>query len=137
MEEKEINASKNKTAPVAEKSEKKDAYNLLPHQAAALAYLLGPLSGIFFLLNEKNEQVRFHALQSIFFSLAVIFLMPLLYLFFPAFFYPFIQLGITGLWLFLMYQAYEGRQYQLPFIGPLAAQQLKKMKKAPSPEKEG
>ena len=34
--------------------------------AAAMSYVLGPLTGIIFIILEKDDFVRFHAMQSIF-----------------------------------------------------------------------
>ena len=33
--------------------------------ASALAYVLGPITGVIFLMIEKDKVVRFHAMQSI------------------------------------------------------------------------
>lgn len=110
--------------------------------AAALSYALGLITGILFLVIEpyKNDRfVRFHAMQSILFSAAVIVFsivwsilvgilvsiagfwvltvdVPLRLL---------IGLGIFALWLYLMFQAYSQREFRLPWIGDIAAKQLK------------
>ena len=42
----------------------KSGTGLSKNTAAALSYILGPITGIFFLLMEKDEYVRFHAAQS-------------------------------------------------------------------------
>jgi len=85
----------------------------------ALAYLLGFVTGIFFLMTEKeNEFVRFHARQStiVFGILFVLNFVPLLNLFvIPA---------SLLLWLFLMYKAYSGEKYKLPYIGGFAEKQF-------------
>lgn len=109
--------------------------------AAALSYALGPITGILFLVLEpyKNDRlVRFHAMQSIFFSVACIAFaivwsilvgilvsiagfwvltvdVPLRLL---------IGLGIFGFWLYLMFQAYSEREYRIPWLGDFAAKQL-------------
>ena len=108
--------------------------------AGALAYILGIITGILFLVLEpyKNDRfVRFHAMQSVLFSVACIvfaivwgMLTGMLlsisgYLWFVTL--PvrmLISLGIFGLWLFVMYQAYNQREYRIPIIGAIAAKQL-------------
>ena len=102
--------------------------------AALLTYTLGWVTGVAFLLIEKeNSFVRFHAMQSI-----VVFV-PLMVLSWIVGIMPFIGffsfiddvLGPTlwivtcFLWLFLMYQAFQGNRYKLPFAGDYAESQLK------------
>jgi uncharacterized membrane protein len=111
-----------------------------PNVAGALSYLFGALSGIIFLLIDpfKSDRfVRFHAFQSIFFSLGwiglwvvgetamvlfeaitagflAVLIIPLSLIF---------TLGSLGYWFFLMYKAYSGQQYRIPWIGRIAGQQ--------------
>ncbi|KKS05880.1 MAG: hypothetical protein UU59_C0039G0006 [candidate division WWE3 bacterium GW2011_GWE1_41_27] len=102
-----------------------------PKIAAALAYLLPPLSGIFFILKEKeNDYVRFHAYQSMFFGvfsyalywIATISLPSLLG--FPV--YKFVSAAAILMWMFLMLKAFAGDEYELPYIGKVAKEQSKK-----------
>jgi uncharacterized membrane protein len=99
-----------------------------PNVAASLSYFLGFVTGLVFLLTEHdNRFVRFHAMQSTIvfgaLSLACIVLqsIPLLgmlivvFLVFPA---------SAVLWLFLMYKAYHGEHYKVPFAGDIAEQRL-------------
>lgn len=90
--------------------------------AAGLCYIFGWLSGLIFLLIEKEDQdVRFHAMQSVIvfgglnllnialsISLIGIPLIPIL--------------GIVGLvlWIFLMVKGFQGEKYKLPYVGDLA-----------------
>jgi len=108
--------------------------------AAALAYVLGLVTGIIFLVLEpykRDRFVRFHAMQSIFFCVAAIAfsiawsivvnilvnisawtavaLTPIGLL---------ISLGFFLFWLFLMYQAYSQREFRIPFIGAIAEKQV-------------
>jgi len=94
---------------------------------ALLCYVLGWLSGVIFLILEKeNSFVRFHAMQSlaIFLSLFVISV--------AAGFIPLIGWLIAilmapvtlFLWLLLMYKAYSGEKYKLPVIGTWAEEQI-------------
>lgn len=111
-----------------------------PNVAGLLAYVLGFITGIIFLVIEpyKNDKfVRFHAFQSIFFNVALI-------VFWIAFsimasILGFMSLGILAVlmaglgllfslailayWIFLMYKAYNNERYMIPFIGSLAAKQ--------------
>src|SRR5579885_1058562 len=115
------------------------APGLAPNVAGALAYVLGFITGILFFVLEpyrSNRFVRFHAMQSILFSVACIVFSiawgilwailynistSLLFLGFPI--RMLISLGFFLLWLFVMYQAYNNREYQIPIVGPIAAKQ--------------
>ena len=113
---------------------------LTSNLAGALAYALGFITGILFLVLEpyKNDRfVRFHALQSIFFSVgclafsiawSIVFgilssisgwiwvaALPIRLL---------ISLGFFLLWVYVIYQAYSQREYHIPLIGDLAAKQV-------------
>lgn len=94
-----------------------------------LTYLLGFVTGIIFLIIEKeNEFIRFHAMQSIFLFAA---------LFIAGFvigYIPFIGWLISALismltfivWIIAMYKAYQGERFKFPFAGDIAEEQLKK-----------
>ncbi|MDP1710595.1 MAG: hypothetical protein Q8L46_01495 [candidate division WWE3 bacterium] len=101
--------------------------------AGALTYFLGPVTGILFLLIEKqNKFVRFHAMQSTmlfggYFVLTwVLWYIPLINVVWGIISIP-LSLLVLILWLYLMYQAYEGKEYKLPVVGDFAAQQLGKI----------
>jgi uncharacterized membrane protein len=109
--------------------------------AAALSYALGLITGIVFLVLElyKNDRfVRFHAMQSILYSVACLIVaiawnivwgtlasilgfwvftvdIPLRLL---------LSLAIFVYWLYLMFQAYSQREYRIPWIGDIAAKQV-------------
>src|ERR1700730_13146099 len=100
---------------------------------AALAYLLLPVTGILFLYLEpydKDEFVRFHARQSIAFSIAWFVVNIVLAVFIAVL--PFAlggllaglqelsNLGMAILWVFLMYKAYIGERYRIPELADLA-----------------
>ena len=95
--------------------------------AGALACLLGWVTGIvFFLIETENSFVRFHAMQSV-----VVFVAFTIASFIVGWL-PVIGgelsnlIGIGGLflWLFLMYQAFLGLRYKLPYAGDIAEKQL-------------
>jgi uncharacterized membrane protein len=106
--------------------------------AGALAYPLGFITGILFLKIDPNKYdpfVRFHAFQSIFLSCFYILLVvawdalvgallsaglgSLWSLILPL--YSLLRLAMVLLGVFLMYKAFKGERFSLPFIGPLAA----------------
>jgi uncharacterized membrane protein len=103
--------------------------------AGLLAYILGLITGIIFLVIEpyKNDRfVRFHAFQSIFFCIALI-VFSILWSIVGVMLGSIlgslwwavgliIRLGFL-LWLFLMYKAYNNERYMLPVIGDMAAKQ--------------
>ena len=109
--------------------------------AGMLCYSLGFITGIIFLVVEpyKNIRfVRFHAFQSIFYSLACsVFLAILRITILNVFLgggglslfgmwgliYSFVRLLMFVCWIFLMVKAYGNEEFKLPVIGDLAAQQ--------------
>ena len=105
--------------------------------AGLLCYLFGWLGGLIFLLIEpyKNEKtVRFHAFQSIFFSVALIGIYIVLFILgivltvihLSIILIPIwlvLGLGIFAAWIFLMFKAYSNETFKLPIIGELAAKQ--------------
>ena len=106
----------------------KSTTGLNKNTSGALAYVLGPVSGIFFLVIEKDKFVRFHAAQSVvvFVSLFVlqwifgmtIILIPLV---------PLISLLSFVLWLLLVYKAWQGDEWEVPILGKYARQLVKKV----------
>jgi uncharacterized membrane protein len=113
---------------------------LTPNVAGALAYLVGAITGILFLVIDPfkaDRFVRFHAFQSIFFNLAWIafwivwMIVGLMLGAISHGLFFIIQLPINLLvtvggfcvWIYLMYSAYQGKTFQLPVIGALAATQ--------------
>jgi uncharacterized membrane protein len=94
--------------------------------AAALSYVLGWLTGIVFLIIEKDEFVRFHAMQSIlvFGGLTVLSFIPFLGLVLS----PLLMIVGFVLWLVLIYKAYQGEKLELPGVAEFAKKQLGKMK---------
>lgn len=97
------------------------ATGLKKETAGALAYVLGPITGVIFLVIEKDPFVKFHAMQSIvvFVGLFVlqwvlgltIILLPLV---------PLIGIISFVLWLVLIYKAWQGKEWEVPFLGKIA-----------------
>ena len=97
----------------------KNSTGLTDNVAGALCYVLGWVTGIVFLIMEPNNKfIKFHAVQSIIVFgavsvvYAILFWVPVLY----------IIIGIIALllWIWLMYQAYQGKKYMLPIAGVYA-----------------
>jgi uncharacterized membrane protein len=108
---------------------------LSPNLAGALAYLLGPITGIIFLVIEKNDRfVRFHAMQSTVFWVAWFvagIAFSILSGVVPIIGWIFGLIGglimsVVGLviWLLQMYKAYQGQEWELPVVGQFARKQL-------------
>lgn len=98
---------------------KKSTFGLDKNVAATGTYLLGWVTGLIFLLVEREDKdIRFHAVQSIIFfgGLNLLAVVPLVGWILSPF------LGIVGLvgWIFLLVKTYQGEKVKLPVIGDLA-----------------
>jgi len=120
------------------------------HMARLLAvqsYLFGWVSGLLLFLLNRNRFVRFHSLQSLlFFSISnVLSLICLAFLVFLAFlkktptnnptaisfigmalllFFALLNFFTFVVWIVGMFEAWQGRSYRLPFVGPLSENML-------------
>lgn len=108
---------------------------LAPNIASLLCYICGIITGIIFLVLEKeNKEVKFHAWQSIFLGGAalVIYIVLMVIGFIP-------YIGILAMilsivfyiayvvvWVIAMVKAYQGEHWLIPVIGNLAEQQVQK-----------
>lgn len=94
--------------------------------AALLSYALGFISGVIFILIEKdNKFVRFHAMQSIFtFGAIFVLQMVLIYIPFLIMLLPLLGLLSLVLWIILMIKAYQGETFKLPVIGDMAEKKI-------------
>jgi uncharacterized membrane protein len=96
----------------------------------AAAYLLGFVTGIIFLVIEKeNKFVRFHAMQSTIVS-GGIFVLNIALGFIPILGWivgVLLSLGSFILWIVCMWKAFQGEMYKLPYVGEIAEKQLAKM----------
>lgn len=95
---------------------------------AALSYALGWVTGLgFYLLEQDNQFVRFHALQSaiVFGGLSIAWMLALSV---PILGWIVAFLVIPPLsavlWLFLMYKAYQGDRFKVPGVGDWVEQRL-------------
>jgi uncharacterized membrane protein len=103
------------------------------HPAAALAYVLFAVTGIIFLLLEpysQDEFVRFHARQSIVFTIAWLVVIIILSVFSAvlpgplaaivrAILYLF-NIAAAIFWVLLMYKAFIGERYRIPELSDWA-----------------
>ena len=89
---------------------------------AALAYSLGFITGAFFYFVKKDDDnVRFHATQSMFwFGALWIVSLVLTATLIGILLVPVVGLVGLGSWLFLMYKAYNGEKVMLPIFGEMA-----------------
>jgi uncharacterized membrane protein len=100
--------------------------------AGLLTYSAGIIAGIFFLTLEKESRfVKFHAMQSILFSLAylsvalALLVVPVLGRILYMLLTP---LGLI-VWIVLMIKAYRHEYFELPLIGEVARTQLQNNRK--------
>jgi uncharacterized membrane protein len=97
------------------------ATGLKKNTAGALSYVLGPVTGVIFLVLEKDPFVRFHAMQSI--VLSVLFMVIPWVLGFTiilAILVPIISILGIILWLVCIYKAWMGEEWEVPVLGKLA-----------------
>jgi uncharacterized membrane protein len=116
------------------------ASGLEPNVAGALTYLAGLITGIIFLViapYKSDRFVRFHAFQSILFNVAWIALWIVwtmvglvlgavtkgLFFILQVPIDLLLMVAGLGLWIYLMYSAYQKKMTKLPVIGQLAAKQ--------------
>lgn len=113
---------------VTDNSNKKSSTGLDQNIAGLLCYLLGFLTGILFLVLEKeNKFVRYHAFQSIIVSVAI-FIISMVLTAIPVFGWMIgILLSPVSLiiWIFLMVKAYQNTWYKFPMAGDIAMKQVK------------
>jgi len=97
--------------------------------AGALSYVLGPITGIFFLVTSKDPFVRFHAMQSsVVFIVAFVlqWVLGITIILFPL--SALIGVVTFVLWLILIYKAWQGDMWEVPVLGKVAKDLLKKIK---------
>ena len=114
------------------------AAGLSDNAAAAISYIT-IIPAIIFLVMEPYKRVpliKFHSLQSIFYSVAVVVfcivlsivwgifvhILPLLALF-GLVLWPLLDLVFIGIWAFCVFKASKGEWFKLPIIGDIAMKQ--------------
>ena len=100
---------------------------------AVLAYALAGFSGAVVLVLRRDDRfVQYHALQSIAATVIALAVGLLLWVFsfFPllGFLYGMLlriyQIGLFLAWLFLLWQAWKGRWFRIPYVGTWAEKQV-------------
>lgn len=106
--------------------------------AGMLAYSFVAAVIFLFLEPYKDDKfIRFHSLQAIIFGVAsmvlfygvnaIMSLIPFLGGYVTTVFFPLTVLFVLGVWGFCIYKAYDYEEYQLPYIGKVAAEQAGRM----------
>ena len=111
---------------------RKTSSGLEENVAGLLTYVVGFVTGIIFLLIEKeNKFVRFHAMQSIvvfgaFFVISLVLnVVPVIGTIVSVLILSPLSLIV---WIVLMVKAYQGNRYKLPIAGDFSEKQLARMK---------
>lgn len=111
---------------------------LAPNVAGALSYVFGIITGVLFLILEKRDSfVRFHAAQSIVVSVAVIAawigltilsallgVVPVIGWLVGLVLSLAFGLLSLGLWLYMMFQAFQGNEWEVPYLGEQARRHI-------------
>ena len=106
----------------------KSATGLNKNTAGALSYVLGPITGVIFLILEKDSYVRFHAMQSVVVFVALFVLQVLLGITIVlAALVPLVSILSFVLWLLLIYKAWQGEEWEVPVLGTYARKFVKKV----------
>ena len=118
------------TSPQTPVQQQTTSTGLAPNVAGALCYVLGFITGIIFLLLEKdNKFVRFHAAQSITvtglcivvgIALSIISMVPLIGWIVGLLLSLVLWLGSLIVWILLMVKAYQGQEWEFPLAGAWA-----------------
>jgi len=113
---------------------------LAPNVASLLCYVCTIITGIIFLVIEKeNKEVKFHAWQAIFLgggAIALSIVLNIVGFIFASiagflgliitFVSLLVNIGIFVIWIIAMIKAYKGEHWLIPVIGNLAEQQVNK-----------
>lgn len=125
---------------MAESSSGGQSSGLAPNVASLLCYVCTFITGIVFLIIEKeNKDVRFHAWQAIIFGAAAVVvqiafsvlgaILGAIASFLGAIFAvlsPIVWLAFFIFWIIAMIKAYQGERYKLPLLGDMAEKQANK-----------
>jgi len=101
---------------------------LKKNTAGALSYVLGPITGVIFLILEKDPFVRFHAVQSIVVFITLFVLQWVLGLtVILLVLVPLVGILSFVLWLMCIYKAWMGEEWEVPVLGKFARKLAKKV----------
>jgi len=100
--------------------------SLGPNAAAALSYVLGFITGLYFYLTYKDKYVQFHAMQSIILSIGFILVYYILgYIPFLGYMlFPLLNLAYLIVAIIMIIKAYKGEKFKLPGIGDFAEKHI-------------
>jgi uncharacterized membrane protein len=102
----------------------KSSTGLEENVAGFFCYLLGFVTGIVFLVVEKESSfVKFHARQSTV-TFLILLVISLIFGWIPVIGFL-VLIAILILWLFLMVKALQGERYMLPIVGKLVEEKTK------------
>ena len=127
------------TSPLSGAAGETSSTGLQANVAGALAYLLGPVTGIIFLVMEKDSRfVRFHAAQSTVLGVAMVVVSIVLSIlsailavvpilgWLAAVMVNFVFGLVTFvLWIVLMWKAFSGEEWEFPIAGKYARSMVK------------
>ncbi len=106
----------------------KSGTGLGKNTAGALSYVLLQVTGVIFLVIEKDPYVRFHAAQSIVVFSALMLLQWVFGLTIVLLaFVPLISILGFVLYLLLIYKAWQGEEWEVPVLGKYARKLVKKV----------
>ena len=111
-----------------QKPDQKSSTWLDANIAGLLCYLIGPFAIIFFMIEKDSKFVKFHGMQSFILSVALIVIFTVLGII-PIIGWivaALLSIVVFVLWIFLMYKAFSGEMYKLPYIGDMAEKQVNK-----------
>ncbi len=113
--------------------DKKHTTSIPPGIASAAAYFFPFFGGLVMLAIEKEDRiVRFHAAQSIVFWVCAI---PIALLSGIPVIGTILGFAFLVAWIFLMYQAWMNREFEIPYLGAIAREQVFGKEDGPAAEK--
>lgn len=117
---------------MAENQSVKTSLGLEENVEAALCYVLGWVTGLIFILIEKdNKKIRFHAMQSLITFLGLWVVSFVLSMVLPMLGMLLSVLGIV-LWILLMVKSFQGQMLKLPVVGDFAMNAIYKNETPPA-----
>jgi len=97
--------------------------------SAAISVMLAPtlIVPILFLFLDKNKFVKFYSVQVLILWMAVYVLQRVFAFSFLSGFISIISIVGFTLWLVLIYKAWQGVEWEIPFLGKISKQLISKM----------
>jgi uncharacterized membrane protein len=107
--------------------EKKTQLGLTENLESTLCYALGWITGIIFLVLEKeNKLVKFHAIQSLitFLGITIVEIVIGVIPYIRNVINPLLGIASLILWIVLLIKTYRGEKFIVPFAGEMAEKQV-------------